>query len=120
MANTLDFNAEGEGIHKRSDKIKVGVDEAPSKSLLYATGRVKNEHDMKKPFIAICNSYIEIVPGHIHLRKLADIAKRAIREAGGIPFEFNTIGLMTESPWAMSACGTRYQVGKSSPTQPKP
>lgn len=76
MSDTLDFNAEGDGINKRSDKIKVGVDQAPAKSLLYATGRVKNERDMKKPFIAICNSYIEIVPGHIHLRKLADIAKR--------------------------------------------
>ncbi|EEI25384.1 dihydroxy-acid dehydratase [Lentilactobacillus hilgardii] len=108
MANTLDFNAEGEGIHKRSDKIKVGVDEAPSKSLLYATGRVKNEHDMKKPFIAICNSYIEIVPGHIHLRALADVAKRAIREAGGIPFEFNTIGV--DDGIAMGHVGMRYSL----------
>lgn len=108
MANTLDFHAEGEGIHKRSDKIKVGVDEAPSKSLLYATGRVKNEHDMKKPFIAICNSYIEIVPGHIHLRALADVAKRAIREAGGIPFEFNTIGV--DDGIAMGHVGMRYSL----------
>lgn len=108
MSDTLDFNAEGDGINKRSDKIKVGVDQAPAKSLLYATGRVKNERDMKKPFIAICNSYIEIVPGHIHLRKLADIAKRAIREAGGIPFEFNTIGV--DDGIAMGHVGMRYSL----------
>ena len=48
---------------------------------------------MNKPFVAICNSYIDIVPGHVHLRELADIAKEAIREAGAIPFEFNTIGV---------------------------
>ena len=77
----------------RSDQIKKGIDAAPARSLLYATGQVKNIHDMNKPFIAICNSYIDIVPGHVHLRELADIAKEAIREAGGIPFEFNTIGV---------------------------
>ncbi len=108
MADTLDFNAEGKGINKRSDKIKVGVDTAPGRSLLYATGRVKNERDMKKPFIAICNSYIEIVPGHIHLRALADVAKRAIREAGGIPFEFNTIGV--DDGIAMGHIGMRYSL----------
>ena len=48
---------------------------------------------MDKPFIAVCNSYTDIVPGHVHLRELGDIAKEAIREAGGIPFEFNTIGV---------------------------
>ena len=48
---------------------------------------------MNKPFVAICNSYIDIVPGHVHLRELADIAKEAIHEAGAIPFEFNTIGV---------------------------
>ena len=77
----------------RSDMIKVGVDKAPARGLLYATGQVKSANDMQKPFIAICNSYIDIVPGHVHLRELADIAKEAIREAGGIPFEFNTIGV---------------------------
>ena len=65
----------------RSDMIKVGVDKAPARGLLYATGQVKSAKDMQKPFIAICNSYIDIVPGHVHLRELADIAKEAIREA---------------------------------------
>ena len=84
----------------RSDMIKVGVDKAPARGLLYATGQVKSAKDMQKPFIAICNSYIDIVPGHVHLRELADIAKEAIREAGGIPFEFNTIGVDDGIAWA--------------------
>ncbi|MCH4170270.1 MAG: dihydroxy-acid dehydratase [Lactobacillus sp.] len=108
MADTLGFSLTGADIKKRSDKIKVGVDTAPGRSLLYATGQVKNEDDMKKPFIAICNSYIEIVPGHIHLRMLADIAKKAIREAGGIPFEFNTIGV--DDGIAMGHVGMRYSL----------
>ena len=81
----------------RSDKIKKGIDNAPHRSLLRATGQIREEGDMDKPFIAVCNSYTDIVPGHVHLRELGDIAKEAIREAGGIPFEFNTIGVMTES-----------------------
>src|SRR5574344_422450 len=76
----------------RSDMIKIGIDKAPARGLLYATGQVKSAKDFQNPFIAICNSYIDIVPGHVHLRELADVAKEAIREAGGIPFEFNTIG----------------------------
>ena len=61
---------------------------------------------MNKPFVAICNSYIDIVPGHVHLRELADIAKEAIREAGAIPFEFNTIGV--DDGIAMGHIGMRY------------
>ena len=92
----------------RSDMIKVGVDKAPARGLLYATGQVKSAKDMQKPFIAICNSYIDIVPGHVHLRELADIAKEAIREAGGIPFEFNTIGV--DDGIAMGHIGMRYSL----------
>lgn len=92
----------------RSDQIKKGIEAAPARSLLYATGQVKNIHDMNKPFIAICNSYIDIVPGHVHLRELADIAKEAIREAGGIPFEFNTIGV--DDGIAMGHIGMRYSL----------
>ena len=92
----------------RSDQIKKGIDAAPARSLLYATGQVKNIKDMDKPFIAICNSYIDIVPGHVHLRELADIAKEAIREAGGIPFEFNTIGV--DDGIAMGHIGMRYSL----------
>ena len=64
----------------------MGIDRAPARGLLYATGQVKSAKDMQKPFIAICNSYIDIVPGHVHLRELADVAKEAIREAGGFLF----------------------------------
>lgn len=92
----------------RSDQIKKGIEAAPARSLLYATGQVKNIQDMNKPFIAICNSYIGIVPGHVHLRELADIAKEAIREAGGIPFEFNTIGV--DDGIAMGHIGMRYSL----------
>ncbi|WEV60829.1 dihydroxy-acid dehydratase [Streptococcaceae bacterium ESL0729] len=92
----------------RSDTIKKGIEQAPARSLLYATGQVKSARDMGKPFIAICNSYIDIVPGHVHLRELADIAKEAIREAGGIPFEFNTIGV--DDGIAMGHIGMRYSL----------
>jgi len=97
-----------EMVKVRSDQIKKGIDAAPARSLLYATGQVKNIHDMNKPFIAICNSYIDIVPGHVHLRELADVAKEAIREAGGIPFEFNTIGV--DDGIAMGHIGMRYSL----------
>ncbi|CAI3306098.1 dihydroxy-acid dehydratase [Enterococcus cecorum] len=92
----------------RSDQIKKGIDAAPARSLLYATGQVKSARDMEKPFIAICNSYIDTVPGHVHLRELAEIAKEAIREAGGIPFEFNTIGV--DDGIAMGHIGMRYSL----------
>ena len=78
------------------------------RGLLYATGQVKSAKDMQKPFIAICNSYIDIVPGHVHLRELADVAKEAIREMGGIPFEFNTIGV--DDGIAMGHIGMRYSL----------
>ena len=85
----------------RSDQIKKGIDAAPARSLLYATGQVKSARDMEKPFI-------DIVPGHVHLRELAEIAKEAIREAGGIPFEFNTIGV--DDGIAMGHIGMRYSL----------
>ncbi|MCG7336525.1 dihydroxy-acid dehydratase [Sporosarcina sp. ACRSM] len=90
----------------RSDMIKKGVDRAPHRSLLYATGvRMK---DMHKPFIGVCNSYIDIIPGHMHLNKFAEVVKEAIREAGGIPFEFNTIGV--DDGIAMGHIGMRYSL----------
>ena len=92
----------------RSDTIKKGVEQAPARSLLHATGQIRSSGDMDKPFIAICNSYIDIVPGHVHLRELADLAKEAIREAGGILFEFNTIGV--DDGIAMGHIGMRYSL----------
>jgi dihydroxy-acid dehydratase len=77
----------------RSDAVKRGFDRAPHRSLLRATGQVREREDFDKPFVAVCNSYIDIVPGHVHLQEFGRIVKEAIREAGGIPFEFNTIGV---------------------------
>lgn len=95
-------------VEMRSDLIKKGIDKAPHRSLLRATGQIKAEGDMGKPFIAICNSYTDIVPGHAHLRELADIAKQAIREAGGVPFEFDTIGVCDGI--SMGHMGMRYSL----------
>ncbi|CAK1254898.1 Dihydroxyacid dehydratase/phosphogluconate dehydratase (IlvD) [Fructobacillus tropaeoli] len=108
MKDEFSFTVTSDDLKQRSDHIKLGVHQAPARSLLYATGQVQNPEDMKKPFIAICNSYVEIVPGHTHLRELADIAKEAIREAGGIPFEFNTIGV--DDGIAMGHSGMRYSL----------
>ncbi len=75
----------------RSDKVKKGFERAPHRALLKATG-VKDE-DFSKPFIAIVNSYVDIVPGHVHLQSFGKRIKDAVRAAGGVPFEFNTIGV---------------------------
>ena len=75
----------------RSDIVKKGWERAPHRSLLRATG-LKDE-DFDKPFIGIANSYIDIIPGHFFLQEYGKIIKEAIREAGGVPFEFNTIGV---------------------------
>ncbi|MED1202279.1 dihydroxy-acid dehydratase [Heyndrickxia acidicola] len=90
----------------RSDMIKKGMDRAPHRSLLYAAG-VKTS-DLDKPFIGVCNSYIDIIPGHKHLNQFAEVVKEAIREAGGIPFEFNTIGV--DDGIAMGHIGMRYSL----------
>ena len=105
---TLNFSFDADKLQKRSDEITKGVNRAPGRSLLYATGRIRRPEDMDKPFIAICNSYIEIVTGHVHLRELADIAKEEIRKACGVPFEFNTIGV--DDGIAMGHIGMRYSL----------
>ena len=75
----------------RSDNIKKGLERAPHRSLLKAVGLTDEE--MSLPFIGVVNSWNEIIPGHIHLDKLAEAVKAGIRMAGGVPFEFNTIGV---------------------------
>lgn len=91
---------------RRSDMIKKGFDRAPHRSLLRAAG-VKEE-DFDKPFIAVVNSYIDIIPGHVHLQEFGKIVKEAIREAGGVPFEMNTIGV--DDGIAMGHIGMRYSL----------
>ena len=90
----------------RSDTVKKGIERAGHRSLLRAAG-VKAE-DFDKPFIGIANSYTDIVPGHIHLHGLAEIVKQAVREAGGVPFEFNTIAV--DDGIAMGHLGMRYSL----------
>lgn len=92
----------------RSDTIKKGFDKAPHRSLLKATGCVSSRDDFSKPFIGICNSFNELIPGHAHLQELGRIAKEAVREAGGVPFEFNTIGVCDGI--AMGHVGMRYSL----------
>lgn len=75
----------------RSDILKSGINTAPHRALLRATGL--KEDDFKKPFIGVANSYNNIVPGHIHLNKLAEEVKRGIRDAGGVAFEWGVPGV---------------------------
>ena len=89
-----------------SDQVKSGFQRAPHRSLLMATG-VKRE-DFSKPFIAVCNSFVEIIPGHVHLNKVGEWIKACIREAGGVPFEFNTIGICDGI--AMGHAGMKYSL----------
>ena len=75
----------------RSDQIKQGYERAPHRALLKATG--VTDEDMTKPFVAVVNSYVDIIPGHVHLQRLGKVVKETLRAAGAVPFEFNTIGV---------------------------
>ena len=90
----------------RSDMIKLGDARAPHRSLLRATG--VTDDDFRKPFIAICNSYTDIIPGHVHLDKVGEFVKQCVREAGGVPFVFNTIGV--DDGIAMGHTGMKYSL----------
>jgi dihydroxy-acid dehydratase len=92
----------------RSDTIKLGFEHAPHRSLLRATGVIREESDFEKPFVGIANSYIDLIPGHVHLQDLGKAAKEAVRDAGGVPFEFNTIGV--DDGIAMGHIGMRYSL----------
>ena len=75
----------------RSDIIKQGIERAPHRSLLRAVGCTDKE--LGHPFIGIVNSFSEVIPGHIHLRTIAEAVKAGVREAGCTPFEVNTIAV---------------------------
>ncbi len=75
----------------RSREVVAGLEGLPRRALLKADGLT--DADIARPFIAIANSYNNVVPGHLHLRELAAEVATGIREAGGTPFEFNTIGI---------------------------
>ena len=75
----------------RSDEIKTGYSRAPNRSLLRSLG--VTDREMGLPFIGIANAYNTIVPGHVHLRELGNKVREGIAAAGGVPFEFGTIGI---------------------------
>jgi len=89
-----------------SDQIKSGWEKAPHRSLLRATG-IRSE-DFKKPFIGVCNSFTQIIPGHVHLDKVGRYIKAQITRAGGVPIEFNTIGICDGI--AMGHSGMKYSL----------
>jgi dihydroxy-acid dehydratase len=90
----------------RSDTVKKGYEKAPHRSLLRAVGL--KDADFDKPFIGVANSYVGIIPGHVHLQEVGRIVREAIQEAGGVPFEFNTIGV--DDGIAMGHTGMRYSL----------
>jgi len=90
----------------KSDVVKKGIERAPHRSLLYALGCSRDEMD--KPFIGIINSFSEIVPGHIHLRTIAEAVKAGVRSGGGVPFEVNTIAVCDGI--AMNHPGMKYSL----------
>ncbi len=92
----------------RSDMIKKGFERAPHRSLLRATGVIQSEDDFRKPFIAIANSYTDIIPGHAHLNVFGEVVRQAVREAGGVPFMFHTIGV--DDGIAMGHAGMKYSL----------
>ena len=90
----------------KSDTVKRGLERAPHRALLYALGWSKA--DIDKPLIGVVNSFSEIVPGHMHLRAIAEAVKAGVYSGGGIPFEFNTIAVCDGI--AMNHPGMKYSL----------
>ena len=90
----------------RSDSVKKGIERAPHRALLRAVGVSRD--DFSKPFVGVVNSFNEVVPGHIHLRSIAEAVKSGIRSQGGVPFEFDTIGVCDGI--AMNHPGMKYSL----------
>jgi dihydroxy-acid dehydratase len=90
----------------RSDLVTKGLERAPHRGLLRATG--VREEDFGKPFIGIANSYTDSVPGHVHLGRVGALIKDAVRAAGGVPILFNTIGVCDGI--AMGHLGMKYSL----------
>jgi len=90
----------------RSDQMKKGIERAPHRSLFKAMGYT--DEDLSRPIVGIANSFNEVIPGHIHLRGLVEAVKEGIREAGGTPMEFNTIGICDGI--AMGHKGMKYSL----------
>lgn len=90
----------------RSDTTKLGTERTPHRALLKATGLTDEEID--RPFIGVVNSFNDFIPGHIHLDRIGQAVKAGIRSAGGVPFEFQTIGVCDGI--AMGHAGMRYSL----------
>ncbi len=90
----------------RSDAVKTGLKRMPHRSLLYALGCTDEE--LQRPFVGVVSSFTEIVPGHMHLRNVADAVKAGVRMAGGTPFEANTIAIC--DGLAMGHSGMKYSL----------
>jgi dihydroxy-acid dehydratase len=106
LQNLLILESEIQRSIMRSDTVKKGYEKAPHRALLRATGL--QDEDFDKPFIAIVNSYVDVVPGHVHLQEFGKLVKDAVRAAGGVPFEFNTIGV--DDGIAMGHMGMKYSL----------
>ncbi|MEJ4099885.1 dihydroxy-acid dehydratase [Corynebacterium mastitidis] len=78
-------------IPLRSKVTTVGRNASGARALWRATGT--KEHEFGKPIVAIVNSYTQFVPGHVHLKNVGDVVAEAVRAAGGVPKEFNTIAV---------------------------
>jgi len=74
-----------------SDRVKHGTARAPHRSLFFATGLTREE--LQRPLVGVANSFSEAVPGHVHLRSIAEAVKAGVRAAGGTPIEFNTMAI---------------------------
>lgn len=90
----------------RSDAMKKGLEKAPHRSLFKAMGYTDDE--ISRPLIGVANSKNEIIPGHMHLDKIAEAVKAGIRSAGGTPIEFSTIGVCDGI--AMNHEGMKYSL----------
>ena len=90
----------------RSDKVKKGIERGPHRSLLKATGLT--DADIRKPFIGIACSYTDAIPGHVHLDAVGEYVKQQVRDAGGTPILFNTIGICDGV--AMGHYGMKYSL----------
>ncbi|HEX9950001.1 MAG TPA: dihydroxy-acid dehydratase, partial [Thermodesulfobacteriota bacterium] len=91
----------------RSDAMKKGLERAPHRSLFRAMGYTDAE--LARPFIGIANSANEVIPGHIHLNRIAQAVKEGVRMAGATPLEFSTIGICDGI--AMGHEGMKYSLG---------
>jgi dihydroxy-acid dehydratase len=87
----VSFYLEENTVESTSQQVFSGPARAPHRSLLHALG--VGREDIGKPLIGICNSYNELIPGHIHLNTIAQQAKYGVYQAGGTPLEFNVIGV---------------------------